>query len=611
MRCELRLVAAGTTAGLGLALCIATAGWAAGPRESVAYSTFETELHAHRIKTATVSSNEIEATLDNGQVIVTTRVPPEIAAELQQYGVEYSGSTGSDTGYWLWIGPVLVLAALLLVPNRFSGSRVESAATSMGKSKARTYVETSTRTTFNDVAGVDEAKEELQEIVAFLKDPRRYGRLGARVPKGVLLVGPPGTGKTLLARAVAGEAAVPFLSINGSEFVEMFVGVGAARVRDLFEQGRKVAPAIIFIDEIDAIGAARGAANQFGGRHDEKEQTLNQLLSEIDGFDQSVGLVLLSATNRPEILDPALLRAGRFDRQVLVDRPDKTGRSQILDVYLRRIAIGPDVSSEEIAAMTPGFTGADLATLVNEAALLATRRNADRITAGDFTAAIERMVAGLEKKNRLLSPKEREVVAYHEMGHALLSLLLPGVDRAQKVSIIPRGIGALGYTIQRPTEDRFLLTEDELENKMAVLLGGRAAERLVFAKISTGAADDLAKASDIARSIAAQYGMVPTLGEVAYDRQNAQFLNGRSRPSWLERCYAEETAREIDCAVRHLVERAAERAERVLKSRRDLLERGARALIERETLSVDELQELVSASSLKIAVFENKTPAAA
>ena len=266
----------------------------------------------------------------------------------------------------------------------------------------------------------------------------------------------------------------------------MFVGVGAARVRDLFEQGRKVAPAIIFIDEIDAIGAARGAANQFGGRHDEKEQTLNQLLSEIDGFDQSVGLVLLSTTNRPEILDPALLRAGRFDRQVLVDRPDKTGRSQILDVYLRRIAIGPDVSSEEIAAMTPGFTGADLATLVNEAALLATRRNADRITAGDFTAAIERMVAGLEKKNRLLSPKEREVVAYHEMGHALLSLLLPGVDRAQKVSIIPRGIGALGYTIQRPTEDRFLLTEDELENKMAVLLGGRAAERLVFAKISTG-----------------------------------------------------------------------------------------------------------------------------
>jgi cell division protease FtsH len=427
----------------------------------------------------------------------------------------------------------------------------------------------------------------------------------------VLLVGPPGTGKTLLARAVAGEAAVPFLSINGSEFVEMFVGVGAARVRDLFEQGRKVAPAIIFIDEIDAIGAARGAVNQFGGRHDEKEQTLNQLLSEIDGFDQSVGLVLRSATNPPEILDPALLRAGRFDRQVLVDRPDKTGRSQILDVYLRRIAIGPDVSSEEIAAMTPGFTGADLATLVNEAALLATRRNADRITAGDFTAAIERMVAGLEKKNRLLSPKEREVVAYHEMGHALLSLLLPGVDRAQKVSIIPRGIGALGYTIQRPTEDRFLLTEDELENKMAVLFGGRAAERLVFAKISTGAADDLAKASDIARSIAAQYGMVPTLGEVAYDRQNAQFLNGRSRPSWLERCYAEETAREIDCAVRHLVERAAERAERVLKSRRDLLERGARALIERETLSVDELQELVSASSLKIAVVENKTPAAA
>jgi len=389
-------------------------------------------------------------------------------------------------------------------------------AASISKSKARIYTETSTKTTFDDVAGVDEAREELKEVVEFLRNPATYGRLGAHVPKGVLLVGPPGTGTTLLARAVAGEAAVPFLSINGSEFVELFVGVGAARVRDLFEQGRAKAPAIIFIDELDALGRARGAYGQLAG-HDEREQALNQLLSEIDGFDPSVGLVLLGATNRPEILDPALLRAGRFDRQVLVDRPDKAGRIQILKIYLGKIRLGSDVSAEEIAALTAGFTGADLATLVNEAALLATRRKSQTVIAADFTSAIERILAGLEKKNRLLSSKEREIVAYHEMGHALVALILPGVERVQKVSIIPRGVGALGYTIQRPTEDRFLLTEEELENKMAVLLGGRAAEQLVFGKVSTGAADDLAKVYDIARSYDAQYGMVGEMGEVAYD----------------------------------------------------------------------------------------------
>jgi cell division protease FtsH len=466
----------------------------------------------------------------------------------------------------------------------------------MTKSKARVFTETDTKTTFEDVAGVDEAKEELKEIVAFLKDPKSYGRLGAHVPKGVLLVGPPGTGKTLLARAVAGEAVVPFLSINGSEFVELFVGVGAARVRDLFEEGRNKAPAIIFIDELDALGRARGAAAQVGS-NDEKEQTLNQLLSEVDGFDPTVGLVLLAATNRPEILDPALLRSGRFDRQVLVDRPDKAGRVQILNIYLKNVSVGADVRAEEIAALTPGFTGADLATLVNEAALLATRRGAKNVVAGDFTAAIERIIAGLEKKNRLLSPKEREIVAYHEMGHALASLLLPGVDRVQKVSIIPRGVGALGYTIQRPTEDRFLLTEDELECKMAVLLAGRAAERLVFGKVSTGAADDLAKASDIARSAAAQYGMVPSLGDVAYDHQPSQFLQGAPASGWLDRSYAEQTAREIDCAVREMVAHAARRAKEALESRRDLLERGAKALLARETLSVAELQALVAAPS--------------
>jgi len=563
-----------------------------GPqRERVPYSTFEKRLSAGELKSATVSGDEIRATLNDGTVIFTTRVPRDLAEEFDRHGVEFSGvSTGSGWGWLVWL-PLLMLLPLLFLRGGAGG--LMGPATAMTQSKAKVFTETETRTRFDDVAGADEAKEELKEIVAFLKDPKSYGRLGAHIPKGVLLVGPPGTGKTLLARAVAGEAGVPFLSINGSEFVELFVGVGAARVRDLFEQGRKSAPAIIFIDELDALGHARGAAPRIGG-NDEKEQTLNQLLSEMDGFDATVGLVVLAATNRPEILDPALLRAGRFDRQVLVDRPDKAGRIQILNIYLRKIILGPDVSAEEIAALTPGFTGADLATLVNEAALLATRRNSDSVAIADFTAAIERIVAGLEKKNRLLSPKEREIVAYHEMGHALLSSVLPGVDRAQKVSIIPRGIGALGYTIQRPTEDRFLLTEDELENKMTVLLGGRAAERLIFGKVSTGAADDLAKASEMARSAAAQYGMVPSLGDVAYDRPRSLFLQGGQPPGWFERSYSEETAREIDCAVRTLVARASQRASDELQVRRDLLERGAKALLEKETLLEADLRALLA-----------------
>ena len=376
-----------------------------------------------------------------------------------------------------WIVPALIFFALWsFLMKRMAGEHGMGGMggfMSIGKSKAKVYMETDTKVTFQDVAGVDEAKEELQEVIGFLKDPKRYGRLGGRVPKGVLLVGPPGTGKTLLARAVAGEAGVPFFSITGSEFVEMFVGVGAARVRDLFEQARKKAPAIIFIDELDALGRARGTYGL--GGHDEKEQTLNQLLSEMDGFDSSAGLVLLSATNRPEILDPALLRAGRFDRQVLVDRPDRKGRVQILNVHLKKVQLKPDTDPEQIAALTPGFSGADLANLVNEAALLATRRGADAVSLDDFTAAVERIVAGLEKKNRLLNPLERKVVAYHEMGHALVALSLPGVDTVHKISIIPRGIGALGYTIQRPTEDRFLMTREELEEQ-----DGRAARRPRF-----------------------------------------------------------------------------------------------------------------------------------
>jgi cell division protease FtsH len=461
---------------------------------------------------------------------------------------------------------------------------------SIGKSKARVYVETDTKVTFDDVAGVDEAKEELREVVGFLRDPQRYSRLGGHIPKGVLLVGPPGTGKTLLARAVAGEAGVPFFSINGSEFVEMFVGVGAARVRDLFEQARKRAPAIIFIDELDALGRARGLYGM--GGHDEKEQTLNQLLVEMDGFDPSKGLILLSATNRPEILDPALLRAGRFDRQVLIDRPDKTGRVQILKVHLKKVQLAADADPAKIAALTPGFTGADLANLVNEAALIATRRGADAVALDDFTAAVERIVAGLEKKTRILNTREREIVAYHEMGHALVALALPGTDPVHKVSIIPRGVGALGYTIQRPTEDRFLMSRQELENKMAVLLGGRAAEHVVYGHLSTGAADDLAKVTDIARSMVMRYGMDEKLGNLSFEDERPLFLP--TPVAGTERRYSEDTAREIDRAVREIASNAFDRAKRILAENRQVLEDGARQLLQKETLSEAQIEAIAA-----------------
>jgi cell division protease FtsH len=461
----------------------------------------------------------------------------------------------------------------------------------IGKSKAKIYVEADTGVNFSDVAGVDEAKDELREIVDFLKSPTDYGRLGGRMPKGVLLVGPPGTGKTLLAKAVAGEAKVPFFSISGSEFVEMFVGVGAARVRDLFQQAHQKAPAIIFIDELDALGRARGIG-PFAGGHDEKEQTLNQLLVELDGFDSRSGLVILAATNRPEILDPALLRAGRFDRQVLVDRPDKKGRTEILMVHMKKVQLDADVDPDAVAALTPGFTGADLANLVNEAALLATRRGAKAVAMIDFNNAVERMVAGLEKRNRLLNPKEREIVAYHETGHALIALSLPGVDAVHKVSIIPRGVGALGYTIQRPIEDRFLMTKEELENKMAVLLGGRAAELIVFNHLSTGAADDLRRVTDIARSMVTRYGMSEKLGSVAYERDPGN-IAGADRPYPLrEREYADETAASVDEEVRSIVDRVFERAQGLLKARRAILDRAAKKLLEKETLEQSDLEAL-------------------
>ncbi len=597
-------------------LMLAVHSYFEAPRpQALAYSEFKTLLRAGNVEEVAVAETAIIGTLRASSLsgklppetverlrraggervpFIVTRVDdPDLVRDLEAANVRFAGKVESK---WLstllsWVLPALIFVAIWgLLMRRIGGAGFME----IGKSKAKVYMEKQTGVTFEDVAGVDEAKEELQEIVEFLKDPKRYGRLGARIPKGVLLVGPPGTGKTLLARAVAGEAGVPFLSINGSEFVEMFVGIGAARVRDLFERARKLAPAIIFIDELDALGRARGAYPM--GGHDEKEQTLNQLLSELDGFDPSVGLILLAATNRPEILDPALLRAGRFDRQVLVDRPDKKGRVDILKVHLRKVQLAADVDAERIAALTPGFSGADLANLVNEAALLATRRGADAVALEDFTRAIERIVAGLEKKNRLLNPKEREVVAYHEMGHALVAMSLPGVDPVHKISIIPRGIGALGYTIQRPTEDRYLMTREELENKMAVLLGGRAAEHVVFGHLSTGAADDLAKVADIARSMVTRYAMHEPLGHIVYDAPRPAFLNVPGAPP-PAREYSEETAREIDNAVRNIVDGAFKKAVGILAERRDVLERGARALLQQETLSEEEVRALCAVQS--------------
>ncbi|MBT8077640.1 MAG: ATP-dependent zinc metalloprotease FtsH [Gammaproteobacteria bacterium] len=562
--------------------------------ETVPYSEFQALLEGQRLQSISVSATEIRGKLKqptNGrEFIKTVRIDPDFARDLATYDVEFAGVMEST---WItqligWVLPVILFVGIwLFFIRRMTERQGLGGLMSVGKSKAKVYVETDTQVSFDDVAGVDEAKAELEEIVAFLKDPASYGRLGAHVPKGVLLVGPPGTGKTLLARAVAGEAQVPFYSINGSEFVEMFVGVGAARVRDLFEQARQSAPCIIFIDELDALGRARGAGPMLGG-HDEKEQTLNQLLSELDGFDTQQGIVLLAATNRPEILDPALLRAGRFDRQVLVDRPDKQGRVEILRVHIRKIKLDPAVVLEEIAALTPGFSGADLANLVNEAAILATRRHGSNITMDDFTRAIERIVAGLEKKNRLLNPYERKIVAYHETGHALVRLALPGVETVHKVSIIPRGIGALGYNIQRPTEERYLMTEDELMNKMAALMGGRAAEMLVFDQLSTGAVDDLGQTTNIARTMVTRYGMNETLGQVTYDSDRQAFLPNADAflPA---RNYSEQTAWQIDEAVRELVNRAFEQATAILTLHRKLLDETATNLLEKETLTSDEL----------------------
>ncbi len=575
----------------------------------IPYSQFQQLLQDGKIDRVGVSDRFIQGSLKEplpgGQKqFVTTRVDPDFANELQKHNVVYSGQVESTflRDLMSWVIPTLLFVGIWwYIGRRFASGGLGGGLMSIGKSKAKIYVEKNTGVTFADVAGVDEAKAELHEVVDFLKDPKGYSRLGGRMPKGILLVGPPGTGKTLLAKAVAGEAKVPFFSISGSEFVEMFVGVGAARVRDLFQQAHEKAPAIIFIDELDALGRARGIAGYAGG-HDEKEQTLNQLLVELDGFDSRTGLVILAATNRPEILDPALLRAGRFDRQVLVDRPDKRGRIDVLKVHVKNIKLAPDVELDKVAALTPGFTGADLANLVNEAALLATRRGADAVTLSDFSNGVERIVAGLEKRNRLLNPREREIVAYHEMGHTLVALALPGVDPVHKVSIIPRGVGALGYTIQRPTEDRFLMSRDELENKMAVMLGGRAAELIIFGHLSTGAADDLRRVTDIARSMVTRYGMSEKLGNVAYDRDPRSFLTGPDLPMpQRERDYAESTAATIDDEVRRIIDETFRRTIHLLKARRATLETAAKRLLEKETLEEAELMELVKDAAPRIA----------
>jgi cell division protease FtsH len=566
--------------------------------ETIPYSQFEQLIDQNKISEVLVGSDTIEGTLkeplpDGRKLFKTTRVDPEFAAKLSAHEVKVTGAPSSNflSTILSWVLPVFIFYLLWTYGIRRMAERQGfGGLMTIGKSRAKVFVETDTKVTFRDVAGVEEAKFELQEVVAFLRDPKSFGRLGARIPKGVLLIGPPGTGKTLLARAVAGEAGVPFFSISGSEFVEMFVGVGAARVRDLFEQARRAAPCIIFIDELDALGRSR-MPGAFGG-YDEKEQTLNQLLAELDGFDPSTGVILLAATNRPEVLDPALLRPGRFDRQVLVDRPDRAGRREILKVHVAKVRLAPNVDLDQIAGLTPGFTGADLANLVNEAAIVATRRKGDAVTLDDFTVAIERIIAGLEKKSRVLGAEERRRVAYHEMGHALVAASLPGVDPVHKVSIIPRGVGALGYTIQRPTEDRFLLARHDLENRISVLMGGRAAEALIFdGEVSTGASDDLQRATEIATEMVTRYGMNETVGPRTYAPPPQPFLTGTTA----NRVEASEaTEREIDLAVRDILAKAFDRATEVLRTRRGDLDEGARLLLAQETVTAEQFPAIRS-----------------
>ena len=564
------------------------------------YSRFLDLLKNGKIVEVAVTANQIEGKMkvDGGapgetKAFHTVRVDPELSTLLDQYKVVFKGEIESTflRDIFSWIFPLLLFVGIWYFFIKRMGAQ-QAGFMTLGKNKAKIYVQDELNVTFKDVAGVDEAEQELVEVVEFLKSPGKFTELGGRIPKGILLVGPPGAGKTLLAKAVAGESGVPFFSLSGSEFVEMFVGLGAARVRDLFAQAKEKAPCIIFIDELDALGKARGVA-AIGG-HDEREQTLNQLLVEMDGFDPNAGVILMAATNRPEILDPALLRPGRFDRHVLVDRPDKAGRVEILKVHLKKIKMVSDLDVEKLAGMTSGMVGADLANLVNEAALLAVRRNRKEVGMADFEEAVERIVAGLEKKNRLINPEERKVVAYHEMGHALIALSLPGTDPVQKISIIPRGIAALGYTMQVPTEDRFLMKKTELLNKIASLLGGRAAEEIIFGDISTGAHNDLARATDIAKSMIKEYGMSDKLGQVYFSREKRQQFLDLGVQETAD--YSNATAESIDREISAIINREYARAMEILKSRKGILEKGAALLLEKEKIEGPELQALVAAN---------------
>lgn len=587
--------------------------------EMLPYSTFMSEAGNGRFEEVTIDEHELVATKhgDNFKIYKTYKVDdPDLVKRLSATKVKFTGVRHDkfwNSVFSLVLPPLVFICFWVILMNRMAGQGGAGAGgmmpglMSIEKNKAKVYMEDKVKTTFQDVAGVDEAKEELKEVIGFLKHPESFTRLGGHLPKGILLVGPPGTGKTLLARAVAGEASVPFFSMSGSEFVEMFVGVGAARVRDLFAQAQKNAPCIVFIDELDALGRARGLNSMMGG-HDEKEQTLNQLLVEMDGFDPRQGVVLLAATNRPEILDQALLRAGRFDRHILVDRPDKLGRIQILNVHFKDKKIDPSIKVEEIAAMTPGFTGADLANLVNEAVIVATRSEAQTVKEEDFTQAIERITGGLEKKSRILSVKERNVVAHHEMGHALVAMALPGTDPVQKISIIPRGIGALGYTMQRPTEDRYLVSKEDLENKLAVLLGGRAAELITFQELSTGACDDLSKATDIATSMVTRYGMVESLGPVAYDVESSMFLDNTPSRTHRTNNLSEETLKEIDASIRQLIQNAEQKAIAILSKYKANLCRGAEMLLEKEALNQRDLASIFPGETKKSSPLKLVSP---
>ena len=596
--------------------------WLRAPRTvDIPMSQFLTLVHEGKVLRVSLGEREIQGVLKPGAlptppagpgdrlrqllgaeqgptVFTTARIPAtddyDVVRELQNAKVEFSGRIEST--FWRdlisWLVPLVLMAGLwLFLMRRMGGGPTQ--ALSFGRSKAKIYDRKELKTTFADVAGVDEAKAELMEVVDFLKNPKKYQRLGGRIPKGVLLVGPPGTGKTLLARAVAGEADVPFFFLSGSEFVEMFVGVGASRVRHLFEQAKEKAPCIVFIDELDAIGKTRAGNTGFLSGHDEREQTLNQLLAEMDGFDSSKGVIIMAATNRPEVLDAALLRAGRFDRQVVVDKPDVKGREAILVVHARNVKLAPSVDLHVLAARTPGMAGADLANIINEAALLAARKGKDAVDMADLEEAVDRVVGGLERKSRVLSEKERDIVAHHEIGHALVASSLPNADPVHKVTIIPRGVAALGATYQLPLEDRYLLTRSELEDRIAVLLGGRVAEEIIYGEVSTGAHNDLERGTEMARLMVMQYGMSEQLGPMTFGGgQQAMFLRGAGLPQ--EREYSEESARRIDAETRAIIDRIYDRVRDLLTTRKRVLVEAAAELKQKETLEGDRLRELLA-----------------